>query len=164
MQKNISFLTEQGCVSSAPESGSLGRTLPLVHKPAGRHGCYSLVSILLSLIHPFPLHKHLSVCLWMNACVLMIVVFGSVWWELRGFRRVKHRCGCLQQANEAAGKRGVSLLRSEQAIYPPSPSLYCLQRSCDKWDERCPDEMWEWLWAVGLWAWLAALPQWQGWL
>ncbi|XP_044231688.1 uncharacterized protein LOC122998766 isoform X1 [Thunnus albacares] len=31
-----------GCVSSAPESGSLGRTLPLVHKPAGRHGCYSL--------------------------------------------------------------------------------------------------------------------------
>ncbi|KAM7376002.1 hypothetical protein PAMP_005755 [Pampus punctatissimus] len=31
-----------GCVSSAPESGSLERTLPRAHKPAGRHGCYSL--------------------------------------------------------------------------------------------------------------------------
>ncbi|XP_061651945.1 uncharacterized protein LOC133488292 isoform X1 [Phyllopteryx taeniolatus] len=30
------------CVSSAPESGSLRRTLPLVHDPAGRQGCYSL--------------------------------------------------------------------------------------------------------------------------
>ncbi|XP_044022537.1 uncharacterized protein LOC122861753 isoform X2 [Siniperca chuatsi] len=29
-----------GCVSSAPESGTFRRTLP--HKPAGRHGCYSL--------------------------------------------------------------------------------------------------------------------------
>ncbi|XP_045918443.1 uncharacterized protein LOC123978885 isoform X1 [Micropterus dolomieu] len=31
-----------GCVSSAPESGTFRRTLPLTHKPAGRHGGYSL--------------------------------------------------------------------------------------------------------------------------
>ncbi|XP_035530224.1 uncharacterized protein LOC118337355 isoform X2 [Morone saxatilis] len=31
-----------GCVSSAPESGTFRRTLPLTHKPAGKHGCYSL--------------------------------------------------------------------------------------------------------------------------
>ncbi|XP_059209615.1 uncharacterized protein LOC131988503 isoform X2 [Centropristis striata] len=31
-----------GCVSSTPESGTFRRTLPLTHKPAGRHGCYSL--------------------------------------------------------------------------------------------------------------------------
>lgn len=41
------FLIEQGCVSSAPESGTFRRTLPLTHKPAGRHGCCSLVSVLL---------------------------------------------------------------------------------------------------------------------
>ncbi|XP_037602335.1 uncharacterized protein LOC119474388 isoform X3 [Sebastes umbrosus] len=34
--------TMQGCVSSTPESGTFRRTLPLKHKPAGRHGCYSL--------------------------------------------------------------------------------------------------------------------------
>ncbi|XP_078133113.1 uncharacterized protein LOC144534888 isoform X1 [Sander vitreus] len=31
-----------GCVSSTPESGTFHRTLPLTHKPVGRHGCYSL--------------------------------------------------------------------------------------------------------------------------
>ncbi|XP_033498193.1 uncharacterized protein LOC117266891 isoform X1 [Epinephelus lanceolatus] len=31
-----------GCVSSAPESGTYRRTLPLTHKSAGKHGCYSL--------------------------------------------------------------------------------------------------------------------------
>ncbi|KAI3367618.1 hypothetical protein L3Q82_026466 [Scortum barcoo] len=31
-----------GCASSAPESGTFRRTLPLTHKLAGRHGCYSL--------------------------------------------------------------------------------------------------------------------------
>ncbi|XP_047467459.1 uncharacterized protein LOC125023929 isoform X2 [Mugil cephalus] len=31
-----------GCVSSAPESGTSRRPLSLTHKPAGRHGCYSL--------------------------------------------------------------------------------------------------------------------------
>ncbi|XP_031166187.1 uncharacterized protein LOC116057732 isoform X3 [Sander lucioperca] len=31
-----------GCVSSTPESGTFHRTLPVTHKPAGRHGCYSL--------------------------------------------------------------------------------------------------------------------------
>ncbi|KAM8915731.1 uncharacterized protein AB9W97_015960 isoform 2-T2 [Spinachia spinachia] len=31
-----------GCVSSTPERGTFTRTLPLTHKPVGRHGCYSL--------------------------------------------------------------------------------------------------------------------------
>ncbi|XP_054470539.1 uncharacterized protein LOC129103924 [Anoplopoma fimbria] len=31
-----------GCVSSTPERGTFRRSLPLTHKPAGRHGCYSL--------------------------------------------------------------------------------------------------------------------------
>ncbi|XP_042357284.1 uncharacterized protein LOC121954037 isoform X2 [Plectropomus leopardus] len=31
-----------GCVSSAPESGTFRLSLPLTHKPAGRHGCNSL--------------------------------------------------------------------------------------------------------------------------
>ncbi|KAM8736994.1 uncharacterized protein AB9X84_022240 isoform 1-T1 [Acanthopagrus schlegelii] len=31
-----------GCVSSAPENETFRRILPLTHKPAGRHGCYSL--------------------------------------------------------------------------------------------------------------------------
>ncbi|XP_068195709.1 uncharacterized protein [Antennarius striatus] len=32
----------QGCVSSASESGTIQRILPLTHKPAGRHGSFSL--------------------------------------------------------------------------------------------------------------------------
>ncbi|XP_040056398.2 uncharacterized protein LOC120833393 isoform X1 [Gasterosteus aculeatus] len=31
-----------GCVSSTPEKRTFTRTLPLIHKPVGRHGCYSL--------------------------------------------------------------------------------------------------------------------------
>ncbi|XP_061824213.2 uncharacterized protein [Nerophis lumbriciformis] len=30
------------CVSSAPESGTLKQTLPLMREPPGKHGCYSL--------------------------------------------------------------------------------------------------------------------------
>lgn len=135
----------------------------------GKHPPFSNPSI-----HPFLQQKH-PVCLWVNACVFMIVVLGPIRWQLWGFWRVKRRRGCLQQENKAAGKRRRRRLSvQEQEISPSSPCLCCPQRSGEKWDERscdgaatsfgCPDEMWEWLWAVGLCAWPSALPQWQGWL
>ena len=115
------------------------------------------------------------VCSSVCAHMLMVVVPGPVRWELWGFWQVRRRHGGLWQANETAGKRWrrrrrLSVLRQEQEIRSPSPRLP--QRSGEKWDERsrtgagmsfgCPDEMWEWLWAVGLWAWPFALPPWPG--
>lgn len=64
------FLVDQGCASSTPESGTFRRALPLTRTPAGRHGCYSLVSTLSNL----PAFCHKSILLFyifMNECICL---------------------------------------------------------------------------------------------